>query len=179
MNPVSNFSTEVSNSTVYHVSVFVTDATVDVSEDYRGHHDYLDASEVLGGVHMMNFRLRNSTILHPLNYYFWGCTVHIEGACADRLWTDGHTNLTVRKASVEDITCAERFDLRLEIADSTVGTITTLMTNVDAKIKNTSLRVLNLNAAEGLRVDIQGCEVGELMNPTAARATPQEPLSSP
>jgi hypothetical protein len=116
---------------------------------------------------MMNCRFRNSTILYPLNYYFRGCTVRVEGVSVDRLWTDGYTNLTVRKASVEDITCTERFNLRLEIADSTVGTLTTLMTNVDAKITNTSLRALNLNAREGLRADIQGCEVGVLMNPTA------------
>ena len=163
----STVPAEVSDSTVHHVSVFVTGAKIDVSEDYHGYHDYLDASEVLGGLHMMNCRLRNSTILHPLNYYFRGCTVRIEGACADRLWTDGYTNLTVQKASVEEITCTERFNLRLDITDSTVGTLTVLMTNIDAEIKNTSLSVLNLNAAEGLRVDIQGCEVGEFMNPAA------------
>ena len=167
MNPVSAVPAEVSGSTVHHVSVFVTGASVDVSEDYHGYHDYLDAREVLGGVHMMNCRLRNSTILYPLNYYFRGCTVSIEGVSVDRLWTNGYTNITVQKASVEDITCTERFNLRLEIADSTVGTITTLMTNVDAKIMNTSLRALNLNAREGLRADIQGCEVGVLINPTA------------
>ena len=167
LNPVSAVPAEVSDSTVHHVSVFVTGVKVDVSEDYRGYHDYFDAREVLGGVHMMNCRLRNSTILHPLNYYFRDCTVRVEGVSVDRLWTDGYTNLTVRKASVEDITCTERFNLRLEVADSTVGTITTLMTNVDAKIKNTSLRALNLNARDGLRADIQGCEIGVLMNPTA------------
>jgi len=167
MNPVSAVPAEVSGSTVHHVSVIVTAAKVDVSEDYSGYHDYLDAREVLGGVHLMNCRFRNSTILHPLNYYFRGCTVRVEGVSVDRLWTDGYTNITIRKASVEDIACTERFNLRLEIADSTVGTITILMTNVDVKIMNTSLRALNLNAREGLRADILGCEVGVLMNPAA------------
>ena len=160
----SSIPAQLIDSTVEKLGVTYGRVDMNITENHHGYHEYWYSKEALGDTIRLNCILINSTILNPLNYRFYQCTVNFVNTSASSIMTDGDMNLTIMNAVIDYLQCSERDDLVLRVKNSTVGELSAWMSNMDVIMEDSIVDESLMISGGAAHIRINNCVIGWYQN---------------